>query len=886
MVTAPNVRSLACNDFRKVPYRIDFPEELIGGGKIYCEIVKKGEEPQFKSPYGVFVSALGIPKVTKILWTDYDNNPIGNQLIAVNSHILLHIYTEGLYGQELRVRLYDHDTITADDELEDSEVVTLEDDSTETKSFYDIITEVNLYREGGGVMLRFSKDKLVSYVQKAIVKIQVPLNWKSALGPFSSELEVYPKISFNSKFLYKNVEPYVRVSFKQGDEKKKQEYNTPILIDYVDTIFNSASPCYFTNIKADVVTKKYESKEIVVFDANLVENKTTLNVVAGSRENFADISMTLDTNTDHCFLEENGHQGQVIKFDEEFAKGYNRTQTKESMELESQLPSGLELENTIKLGDFEISTINKYFGSGSQFNYYLSSTDDTQIDMRFLYRYQITGIEDLWELIKCKRPNQYRINLNTCRLSKPLFVNVYPDVRFILQLALSFDSDEFNEMRNKHLDTRKANLESIQSLSEKIRELEDKKNRRTNYSRRERKPGGKQEENERRNERLDAQINELESQKGTIQDTVNQGSASGMKEAWNKSKIGFNWGIFIQHDASSETEYNYTLNLKDAIKGVVDKVEGVIENIIGIYDFVEGFLGAGSNDDNSDNDRSELQMLMNSAVRKPYKYEVLLPEIALSVAWFAERPNDVTTTDMGTTYSLLLQAKPIIGFKVSFDLLELGARSNPISYTIVRLIRLAEQVVEGVEVDLSFVVEGGIYAAAECSYNTLEESSYVKRATLAEEKREKEKLEQEMSGDNTPTDVNTDEDTARIGNNVPFDVTGKIDMTLQLSIKASADFSNVLFSKITPYDALYAEAEVKLKSGFGINAKLVCKPDVGLNWDLFLTFAGLKIEGVVRCGAINTTESNGRKKFKDQDGTHFEKKVDWTIFEPDSYQIS
>lgn len=70
-----------------------------------------------------------------------------------------------------------------------------------------------------------------------------------------------------------------------------------------------------------------------------------------------------------------------------------------------------------------------------------------------------------------------------------------------------------------------------------------------------------------------------------------------------------------------------------------------------------------------------------------------------------------------------------------------------------------------------------------------------------------------------------------------------------------------------------------------LNSQLVCKPEVGLDWDLYLTFAGLKLEGVVRCGAIASTGMNGDEDFKDQDGAHFEKTVDLEIFKPDSYQI-
>lgn len=43
-------------------------------------------------------------------WTDLNDNVLpDNKLIKYGSHVILNIYTEGLYGQEVEVYLYDYD---------------------------------------------------------------------------------------------------------------------------------------------------------------------------------------------------------------------------------------------------------------------------------------------------------------------------------------------------------------------------------------------------------------------------------------------------------------------------------------------------------------------------------------------------------------------------------------------------------------------------------------------------------------------------------------------------------------------------------------------------------------------------------------------------------
>lgn len=51
-------------------------------------------------------------------WTDLNDNVLpDNKLIKYGSHVILNIYTEGLYGQEVEVYLYDYDYLDPNDLL-------------------------------------------------------------------------------------------------------------------------------------------------------------------------------------------------------------------------------------------------------------------------------------------------------------------------------------------------------------------------------------------------------------------------------------------------------------------------------------------------------------------------------------------------------------------------------------------------------------------------------------------------------------------------------------------------------------------------------------------------------------------------------------------------
>ncbi len=111
---------------------VRFPGVLEGGGFAYMEAFfyekvdsnnRRTEtecHPQGRAPYGLFISAAGIPAIITAEWKDKDGFNI-TEKVAFGSTVYLHIYTEGLYGQDINILLHDTHRTEADLSLTESD---------------------------------------------------------------------------------------------------------------------------------------------------------------------------------------------------------------------------------------------------------------------------------------------------------------------------------------------------------------------------------------------------------------------------------------------------------------------------------------------------------------------------------------------------------------------------------------------------------------------------------------------------------------------------------------------------------------------------------------------------------------------------------------------
>ncbi|MNQ34626.1 hypothetical protein D3C85_480890 [compost metagenome] len=93
--------------------QIKFPKLLEGGAPAWLEVFTEKDPATGQLPHGMFVSAIGTPKVIAAEWRDYTGKCITEE-IAFGSTVYLHIYTEALYGQNLEIQLRDTKLVNAD----------------------------------------------------------------------------------------------------------------------------------------------------------------------------------------------------------------------------------------------------------------------------------------------------------------------------------------------------------------------------------------------------------------------------------------------------------------------------------------------------------------------------------------------------------------------------------------------------------------------------------------------------------------------------------------------------------------------------------------------------------------------------------------------------
>lgn len=253
---------------------IDFPKILEGGGMAYLEAYHEGDTPMGKKPFGLFVQAGGEAGIVRIEWTDFDYNPLKGKTVAFGSEVLLHVYTAGMYGQEVEILLSDKDYISKDDHL-----ITFE-------------REVNIHKvhpkEKGklGVSHKLAKAEKNGegdpnqFIQKLVIEVKIDYSWISKGG---MELKVYPAVKSkkNNELLYIREIDYLEVAMSGGKHNAPKEItNSPVLVGQVETNIAAYHPCQYTGI--DYTDDKGESTNIYTEREGVSEpNHLEVAIIAG-----------------------------------------------------------------------------------------------------------------------------------------------------------------------------------------------------------------------------------------------------------------------------------------------------------------------------------------------------------------------------------------------------------------------------------------------------------------------------------------------------------------------------------------------------------------------------------------------------------------------------
>ncbi|AZI32667.1 hypothetical protein EIB73_05420 [Kaistella carnis] len=221
-----------------------FPEVLEGGGYCYIEAFFEGDSPVGNIPNGIVVKATGKPKIIKIEWTDRQYNPIKDTKVAFGSQLLLHIYTQGLYGQEILVGLKDVNGLNKDLNIANSEFFEREVKTYPVQAFEDGQKVVS------GLLVKDDNPKeAATTIQKAVIEVGIDHIWQfgqilDLKGSFGDELQIETRVL--QKATGKDVEvlnkeslkPVLNVSKNDGKpfSSTVEVTNMPVMVGEIDTV--------------------------------------------------------------------------------------------------------------------------------------------------------------------------------------------------------------------------------------------------------------------------------------------------------------------------------------------------------------------------------------------------------------------------------------------------------------------------------------------------------------------------------------------------------------------------------------------------------------------------------------------------------------------------
>lgn len=596
---------------------LSFDDFLEGGGAAYLEPFWKGEIPTGKYPNGVIINCLGKePKIVMADWRDAEDNEI-TEPVKFGSTIYLNIYSEALYGNNIYIQLFDRDKVirvlslgltNADDKLFASEYldndVKVEDreekDIKGTESQFVRAVTVHgtkKYPEGAKVGRLVEDDDnnedkkvtLIPNVQKCKFPVFIDPFWKQSGG---DELEIYPEIE-NGR-IPGGKKTLLTAILKVKDNgilvgENISQSNQVAILSNVETDMNFFQHCKYTYINA-----KFKKDEGHIFDVN-DPNKRFLKkidyyVVAGDKKE-EDYNITFEIpniKTEDCVFEDDPKKDHafnaVLVADQPKFINLNATNTKISFDVKYPKPSIPEGESMI--------------------------------------------------FARNVKPLHYAVRMNSCAVSLPINVYVYPDVYYELGFKLMTENP-FYVGKTKSYTKRKymGNWGFFDKRTNKNIRKEQRSQRKKNY----------------KNE----------------------------KQEVGEGKLKYDqFECFLEYGYNDIKESNLTIDGENPVFSVIDSTMWII-NTIGKLSFdkeadeakAENLRERPDQVKKRNKKRNQYLAGKNKKLSKiPFKVEIDQPTFAGSVKWKYDQ-SEKNAGEIGTLYEVNFKADPLISVKGSLDLL-------------------------------------------------------------------------------------------------------------------------------------------------------------------------------------------------------------------------
>ena len=833
---------------------------------------------------------------------DESGNPIKlTSPVKTGSKVELHIYTQSMYGHNIGVELKGNGkvlpansysagiTITVDKngksipnvtpskpEITDSQNLFLTEvdihDCTDANSVKPPAEAIvgNLLDDLGND--RDGKRLPVKHVQKAILYINIDPIWTFGVNGL---IEVVPTIhsKIGETELQKSSLQIIGNSSPEMIQIDKG--NMPVFVDDVETNFEAFHHCRYDVIKGSYAKlddrENNENQEIIIFDSKKVNTERTdlyMPVIAGYKQARRNVKITLDSNTVECSFDGdkvNDHEKKVIDLSliQEAVVVEENTRVNEHL---------IYSKNEFKIGninfskeeeghedtndDNEINASHSTTSGSAKSPVGISRTSktttfkderkigrypnsDTEIVLDIGYEYKGSLIKYIWPIRKAILQN-YPVLLHTCAYpQKILNIQVYPDIKWIVQFAYDCDPEEFNEMRGDTYDKYLVKIEKLESkykpekIGDKVSRIdtdlqnarEIKKTGNRNQKRSAEKLISKLEEKKAKQE-AKAKKYKKESSKAKKQYKKDRPDLFNFKDNINSGVSDLVLSLNVEYDRPGEAleisaSYQRYVNL---VKQLID-IKNTVELILDGKKKSKKKLDKKFKEINEAAAAENFKKMGDALKGRPLlSVDIIPPSLAVLGSWYAENPKDINTYQVGVVGEIQVQATPIVGAEITMDFLGLAQKAHPIARGIITIIDVAAAIGMAPEINIDLVVSGQLEIEGKFRYNSASKTSNLNQDSLSKD---------------------AEDDS-------PLTVKGVFSLELSAGIKYKVKRQTFFFGTFI----VYGEASVSIKTGITLSGAIKADEN-GFFIDPLLTFHGITVEGSLAVGYIAENYDGG-----------------------------
>ena len=549
----------------------------------------------------------------------------------------------------------------------------------ETEGLNGDTLEVNFFSDESDGVLETIVGQ--TYQGKLIINFPVKTIWRSQLFNAAQRILSYDlniTVKITNERLSPNFEgAKLTIKSEVAERKLDKGSAVPVTIGKVEVDAKKYEMCKYTGI-----TVKTKDREYIIFENGKVKEQI-FEIVAGSKQENEVTVLLTDSNTKVC-TNKSSHKNRVFTIDipdvkyERVANSFSDTEANESIKVEKANNrnwdfTGVEGKTESKRTLMANSSTRTSKMSDKEVEDF-ATVKRSDEELSFNARYNYGDIEGNWGLNifkyfwpKSVTPQIYNITTETCAYKHKISIATFPDIKWILQFKFNCEENDFNRVKRTDSPV---------------------------------EPTG----HEKKNDKITRTSGSTPKKKGNL---------NGLIEIFKRMEIS----LAAEWDGGNEKK-DLT---KDFVENVFNCFQAMSEACQMIAKIIEG---EESKTSVSPKDKLSLDAFISKLNRKPQKLEMLYPSLAFAGAWWREEIKDKklnSVNKQALAIELALSAKPLVGFELKWDILELLCRKHPLAY-------IALKIVDGLlillmdkesEIKFDFSVTGKMDIEAKLKHNLL-----------------------------------------------------------------------------------------------------------------------------------------------------------------------